>query len=64
MSYEEIRERNIKQRQELFNQMGFDSIKQELSPPESKKKTPSRRGLVVKKESEVGISRNLQKAAD
>ena len=53
LSYEDLRERNIRQRQNLFNQLGLDSIKQEISPPENKKKTASRRGLVVKKESEV-----------
>merc|ERR1712029_380858 len=47
-SYEELRERNIRDRQKLFNQMGFDSIKQGLST-EDKKKQPSQRGQVVKK---------------
>merc|ERR1712029_321578 len=47
-SYEELRERNIRDRQELFNRMGFDSIKQGFST-EDKKKQPSQRGLVVNK---------------
>jgi len=56
LTYEELRERNIRQRQELFNKMGFDQIKQEISSATedpAKKKTPSRRGLVVKKEAEI-----------
>ena len=56
LTYVELRERNIRQRQELFNKMGFDQIKQEIfsaTEDPAKKKTPSRRGLVVKKEAEI-----------
>jgi len=51
--YEELRERNIRERKELFNQMGFDSLKQGLKKQREKRVWKKREVLPPRKSSRI-----------
>ena len=47
MTYEQLQARNIRERKELFRQMGFDKLKDELAARKKKPNKPKKEGPLL-----------------